>query len=362
MFLKKFKKQKHQKHQNNEVHKEVDKTSSTKFVSMEDVIEDGNFIVPHILVSGAAGTGTGYVVKDAIHLLREKGEKVFVIDFNNDFGQYVSALGGTVIDFAKEDFYINPMTLSLDIPYEEEKMNKIGQKCEYLFALFSSFLGESLLARERSILYNAVKEVYKQCETPSFQDIYDFLSKDTTDAGRLFFLKIEASVGKNIKKYFHQTETNIENDFICFSLGNIGSNCKFVGIALLERLYRFIKENHSSQRITIVIPYLTSNIKQEDFSQYISSVTKVSKRYNCRLLFCDRSVGEFIQQYRNIVYNVPSFVLLTPSAMDREMIKNFYDLSQNDVDFLSSCGVGEGLYLSSKREVTIFKQLYKGEK
>ena len=173
------------------------------------------------------------------HLIKNEGKKLIVFDFNNSFNDFVNDFDVEVIDFSKDNVFLNIFDISpyYDVvsylyPSKVEKFNRaIIKKSNQIIDIYK-LIQDNTLSEEYTIIDKCIVEIYKNIKNPIMDDFYFCLEKMGTPSSKVILNAFKSTFKGPFNAFTDRTSIDINKDIIIFKLD--------IDIASIELLMNFI--------------------------------------------------------------------------------------------------------------------------
>ena len=121
---------------------------------------------------------------------------------------------------------------------------------------------------------------------------------------------------------------------------------QLIMISILDNLYKKINENLKKGKKTwIFIDSLTVLLSNKNLNQYFANMWKTARLMGVKFIGITRDLETVLvdESVRQIIMNTCSLELLTQSAIERNILRNLYNLSDTDIECITNARPGEGL-------------------
>lgn len=361
----------------------------------------------NVVVFGTSGVGKTTLLKDMIYNKIAKGENLYILDPENEYGEIVRKYGGEVINMSTlSDSRINPFQFFTDELTIDEVDNNIDEQRRMEFLIkqkvtnlkgFFKMLKSDIDQVELAIVEKQMYDLYKPLLSHSFeeltnedfpvlQDLKIALEKlQNEDAEqweliRTFYYIVES----NCETLFNgKTNVNMESTLVCFNLlplqneKSLQDGCYFNIFAYLwDKLTNGYKEakklGNTQYRSTLIADefhFLLTNEESTDFyfqaykrfrkfmAACVSATQQVLDVLNAKMKDDKMDVGTAITE--NSFTKI--FFGLDDKGVDDIVSKLRLNLSREELAILRAKRQGEAVFLHGTKRALLKVRLSKEE-
>ena len=306
------------------------------------------------IVLGVSGGGKSFFVKEDITsiFLSDENADILVIDPEREYHPLVTTLGGEVINIsANSENHINAMDMNSN--YEDDK-NPIATKAEFIMSLCEQLIGETVDAKDKSIIDRCCRNVYDEyiksgykIAPPTLQDFREELLKQREIEAQEIALAIELFTNGSLNTFAQPTNVDTNNRLICFDIHDLGSQLLPVGmLVVLDNILNRITSNRRKGRTTyIFIDEIYILLAQKYSADFLYRVWKRVRKYGAFATGITQNVGDMLQSHTasTMVSNSEFVVMLNQSGQDKAKLAKLLDISDNQTEFYTNVDAGHGL-------------------
>jgi type IV secretory pathway VirB4 component len=310
-----------------------------------------------------SGSGKSYAVK--LEILRSLmfDTDVIVIDPEREYEYLAQATGGKLFNISlSSENHINPFDLPT-IKEDEEPSDILRSNIINLVGLFRIMLG-GLTPEEDAIVDRAISETYalkditgdtnfNGMEPPLLSDFENVLSG----------MEGSESLVTRLSKYtkgtwsgFLNRPTNIDinRQFIVFSVRDMEDELKPVAMYLVTH-YIWNAVRQEIKKRLLIIDEAWWMMKSDDTASFLYGLAKRGRKYYLGLSTITQDVEDFLRSPygRPILTNSSIQLLLKQSPTTIDVLKETFNLTDEEKFLLLESGVGEGLFFAGLKHVAI---------
>jgi conjugal transfer ATP-binding protein TraC len=319
---------------------------------IKDVFKQFN---PNGCILASSGSGKSYTAKLIISRYILNGTKVIVIDPQCEYKQLVKHFGGQCVEISRtSETVINPLDL-VGHEYPDKRLSLMG--------LIPVMLGE-LTESQKSLIDKAISMAYAEkgitieestwnniC--PMMSDVLDALKK--MERGANTFEKVSVkSLMNRVEMYVNgvfcflnkQTKLDFDNNFVCFDISKMPKLVQPVMMYLILD-YVYMKMKEDINRKLLVIDEAWTLLGRAEDSNYIFEIVKTCRKFNLGLLLINQEVEGLLTSKagKSVLANTSYTFLMKQKPAVIKDIKETFNLSPAEKDYLLTASVGEGLLI-----------------
>lgn len=315
------------------------------------------------VVFAKSGSGKSYAVK--LEILRSLmfDTDVIVIDPEQEYEYLANATGGRTFNISlSSENHINPFDLP-PVKEDEEPGDILRSNIINLVGLFRIMLG-GLTPEEDAIIDRAITETYALKDITGDRDFTGMEPPLLSDFEQVLAgMEGSDSLVTRLTKYTHGTwagfinrPTNIDinKQFIVFSVRDMEDELKPVAMYIITH-YIWNAVRHELKKRLLVIDEAWWMMKSEDTASFLFSLAKRGRKYFLGLATITQDVEDFLRSPygRPILTNSSIQLLLKQSPTTIDVLKDTFNLTEQEKFLLLESGVGEGLFFAGLKHVAI---------
>lgn len=314
------------------------------------------------IITGATGTGKSVKTKEELfQVFLSTNDDIFIIDPENEYGELVKMLGGTVVRIAPgADVHINPMDLDLDYA---DKDDPLSLKSDFIASLVETALGSRypLSPVMKSIVDRCVKNVYERYVdalraqnkafdntiVPTLNDLYEeFLNQPEPEA-QTIALSMERLVTGTQNSFSHRTNIDINNRLICYNTKDIGNEIKDFGLEVcLDHIWnKMIANWRKGRRTRLYCDEFHLLFMANSSAKYTRQIWKRARKWNGYPTGITQQLEDLLnsEEGRAIVSNSDFIIMLGLDPFSRMQFQRMFGLSDTEMEYVSTSTIGQGL-------------------
>lgn len=315
------------------------------------------------VVFAKSGSGKSYAVK--LEILRSLmfGTDVIVIDPEREYENLASATGGRTFNISlSSEHHVNPFDLPA-VKEDEEPSDILRSNIISLVGLFRLMLG-GLSPEEDAIIDRAITETYALKDITGDADFTGIEPPLLSDFENVLSgMEGSESLVIRLSKYTHGTwagfinqPTNIDIDkqFVVFSVRDMEDELKPIAMYIITHYIWNAVRKELKKRL-LIIDEAWWMMKSEDTASFLYSLAKRGRKYYLGVATITQDVEDFLRSPygRPILTNSSMQLLLKQSPTTINILKETFNLTDEEKFLLLESGVGEGLFFAGLKHVAI---------
>lgn len=315
------------------------------------------------VVFAKSGSGKSYAVK--LEILRSLmfDTDVIVIDPEREYEYLAQATGGRLFNISlSSEHHINPFDLP-PVKEDEDPADILRSNIINLVGLFRIMLG-GLTPEEDAIIDRAITETYALKDITGDSDFTGLEPPLLSDfESVLSGMEGSESLVQRLSKYTHGTwagfinrPTNIDinRQFIVFSVRDMEDELKPVAMYIVTHFIWNAVRFELKKRL-LVIDEAWWMMKSDDTASFLYSLAKRGRKYYLGVATITQDVEDFLRSPygRPILTNSSIQLLLKQSPTTIDVLKETFNLTDEEKFLLLESGVGEGLFFAGMKHVAI---------
>ncbi len=315
------------------------------------------------VVFAKSGSGKSYAVK--LEILRSLmfDTDVIVIDPEREYEYLAEATGGRNFNISlSSEHHINPFDLP-PVKEDENPSDILRANIINLVGLFRLMLG-GLTPEEDAIVDTAISETYALKDITPDRDFTGSEPPLLTDFETVLSgMEGATSLVQRLSKYtrgtwsgFLNRPTNIDikKQLVVFSVRDMEDELKPIAMYIITHYIWNAVRSELKKRL-LVIDEAWWMMKSEDTASFLFSLAKRGRKYFLGLATVTQDVEDFLKSPygRPILTNSSMQLLLKQSPTTIDVLKETFNLTEEEKFLLLESGVGEGLFFAGLKHVAI---------
>jgi len=315
------------------------------------------------VIFAKAGAGKSYTTK--LEILRSLmfDADVIVIDPEREYEYLTTAVDGRYFNISLTSrHHINPF--DLPVPREDEApADVLRSNIISLVGLFRILLG-GLTPEEDSIIDRAISETYASRDITADSDFSQVTPPILSDL-ELILLNMEGgeSLAQKLRKYTQgtwsgfinqPTNVDINQKFVVFSIRDMEDELRPAGMYIITH-YIWTAVRRQIKKRLLVIDEAWIMMKSEDAASFLYGLCKRARKYYLGVATITQDVGDFMKSSYGvpIITNSSIQLLLKQSPATIDLVKQTFNLTDEEKFLLLESDVGEGIFFAGLKHVAI---------
>lgn len=334
---------------------------------------------PHMFISGETGSGKSVTLRQIALLETYKGVRFVFIDPEGEYVDFVSNLGGTIINLRPGEFSgLNPLDVEPEADEQGRVRVNIQEKMEDLIGLvgtvYEFYNRRGLDVVEASLLEDALRQEYIERgitsdpdslyengikkPMPTLSDVQKRLAK--TDNGRTLADAMKPLLaGGTVGMFDGQTTVHLTDArHICFNLKPLGGDfSRFIGIfAVLAWLWpNFAVQGGKAVPKSIAVDEAWMFLRHPAAAKYLETLARRGRKHGCGLMIATQRFEEFArsEEGRAIIESCATVLTLRQEEHASDAATEYFKLASGCSKLLSECKPGQGILRVSNSTVAV---------
>ncbi len=311
----------------------------------------------------ASGSGKSYAIKLEVLRTLMFDTEVIIIDPEREYEYLAEATGGRYFNIAlTSEHHINPFDLPAPRP-DESRANVLRSHIVSLVGLFRIMLS-GLTPEEDAIIDRAVTETYALKDiTPesNFEEIEPPLLSDFELV--LAGLEGSESLVQRLTKYTSGTwsgflnkpsNVDINRKVVVFSIRDMEDELRSIAMYLITQyIWNAIRRN--LRKRLLVIDEAWTMMKSDDAASFLFGMAKRGRKYYLGVATITQDVNDFLKSPYGvpIITNSSMQLLLKQSPTTIDLVKETFNLTDEEKYLLMEARVGEGIFFAGTKHVAV---------
>ncbi|MEK7493959.1 MAG: conjugal transfer protein TraC, partial [Patescibacteria group bacterium] len=291
------------------------------------------------------------------------GADVIVIDPENEYQYLAETVGGSFFRISlNSPHHINPFDLPMPLK-DESPADVLRSNIINMVGLVRLMLG-GLTPEEDAIIDRAIAETYasrditpevdfSKAVPPLMSDFQTILSSIEGGAGLATRLEkyITGTYAGFLNNY---TNLDVKNRLVVFSIRDMETELRPIATYLIIRYIWNLIRAELKKRI-LVVDEAWVMMQHEDAASFLYGIAKRCRKYYLGLTTVTQDVGDFMaSKYgKPIITNSSIQLLLKQSPATIDVVKETFNLSDEEKYLLLECDVGEGIFFAGLKHAAI---------
>ncbi|MEK7487827.1 MAG: DUF87 domain-containing protein, partial [Patescibacteria group bacterium] len=317
----------------------------------------------NMVVFAKSGSGKSYAAKLEILRSLMVGADVIVIDPENEYQYLAETVGGSFFNISlNSSHHINPFDLPMPLK-DESPADVLRSNIINMVGLVRLMLG-GLTPEEDAIIDRAIAETYASRDITPEVDFAKAVPPLMSDFQTILAsVAGGASLSTRLEKYItgtysgflnNHTNINVKNKLVVFSMRDMETELRPVATYLITRHIWNLIRAELKKRI-LVIDEAWVMMQHEDAASFVYGIAKRCRKYYLGLTTITQDVADFMQSKygKAVITNSSIQLLLKQSPATIDVVKETFNLSDEEKYLLLECDVGEGIFFAGLKHAAI---------
>lgn len=334
---------------------------------------------------GESGSGKSFIIKEELtQRFLNSDDYIIVIDPEGEYTKLGKRFGATIIDISLDGKnHINP--LDMDIQYGGEGENPIPMKCDSIETLIESMVGgpEFISPAAKSIIhrvgrkiytgyYNHMKDMIKNgitCDKaamPTLQDFYTELLHQNDYHAQTLATAIESYCVGNLAIFAERTNVDTDNRMIIYNVHDMSSGMKELAmhVCMNDAWNHIIQNGQKGHTTALYVDEFHLFTKTKTSAAFMKNIYKRARKWHGVPLAITQSISDFMvnEEAEAIVKNCSFILMMNQNPMDRAILQNMYQISDQLLEYITDQPPGSGLIYNGSTIIPLENEIDSGTK
>lgn len=316
-------------------------------------------------IFGVPGSGKSFAAKrEIVSVMLSTDDEIFIIDPENEYSQLAKLFYGSVIRIAPgSGVHINPMDMSLNYS-GEDGTDPVTLKADFIASICEAAMGSEryeLSPIQKTVIDRCVKNVYKDyIETlreegktedaeivPTLGDLYKEIDLQPEPEAHNLALALERYVKGTQNSFAFRTNVDVTNRLTVYNIKDIGAGMKSIGLQVcLDNIWnRMIYNKLHGKRTWLYCDEFHLLTQTATSAKYTRTIWKRARKWNGIPTGITQQIEDMLnnKEGRAIINNSEFVMMLSMDPYSRVQMQQMYNLSNEEMEYISSSGSGHGL-------------------
>lgn len=318
----------------------------------------------NMVIFAKSGSGKSYTAKLEVLRSMMLGTDVIIIDPENEYQYLAETVNGSYFKISlNSPNHINPF--DLPTPTKDEKpADVLRENIINLTGLLKIMLG-GVTPDEEAILDRALYETYASkditpqttdfsgLEMPLLQDLQTIL--ENMEGAENMAKKLEKFTTGTFAGFLNQpSNININNQLVIFSLRDMQTELRPIAMYLIIT-YIWANIRKQLKKRLLLIDEAWVLMQYEEAAAFIYGIAKRCRKYYLGLTTITQDVADFMKSKygQPIITNSSIQLLLKQSPATIDVVKQTFNLTDQETYLLLESNVGEGIFFAGLKRAAI---------
>lgn len=317
----------------------------------------------NMVIFAKSGSGKSYTAKLEILRSMMTGADVIIIDPENEYQYLAETVGGSFFKISlNSPHHINPFDLPMPLK-DESPADVLRSNIINMVGLVRLMLG-GLTPEEDAIIDRAIAETYASRDItpevdfskaipPTMSDFRDILA--SIEGGGGLATRLEKYISGTYAGFLNnQTNIDVKNKLVVFSIRDMETELRPIATYLITRHIWNLIRAELKKRI-LVIDEAWVMMQHEDAASFVYGIAKRCRKYYLGLTTITQDVSDFMQSKygKAVITNSSIQLLLKQSPATIDVVKETFNLTDEEKYLLLECDVGEGIFFAGLKHAAI---------
>ncbi len=315
-------------------------------------------------ILGTPGSGKSFTAKvEMLNVVLGSNAKCIVIDPESEYGALAKLIGGEVIKIVPGGrWHINPMEITQNYEFDEDEPNPVLAKADFILKLME-VVNKSpfgLNSIQETIIDECVHGLYAPFmkdgmlqhlpveQMPTLSDLQAALAKRPEPEARELAVGLRLYTGSGSLNVFgFQSNVNTDNRFVVYDIKDVGDKLKPLAmLIILDSIQNTLFENRKRGKNTwFWVDECHLLFLDESTAQTLATLWKRGRKYGGVPTGITQNVEDLLKSAtcKTLLSNCNFIQILNQAALDRENLRVLLNLSESQVDIITSAPKGQGL-------------------
>ena len=318
-------------------------------------------------ILGTPGSGVTFTAKsEMLYVMLNSNAKCIVIDPESEYGAFAKQFGGEVIKIIPDGkWHINPMEIKMSNDLNVEESDLVLSKTDFILRLMEVMIKSpfGLTPVQKAIIDECVNALYKPFmkngilqpipadQMPTLTDLQVAISQRKTSEAREIAYALKLYTGNSsLNTFGFQSNVQTDNRFVVYDIKDVGDELKPIAMLIvLDSIQNELFLNRNRDRKTwLWIDKIHRLIKDERTGSFLWTLFKRARTYRCVPTGITQHVEELLENEiaRRMLSNCNFIQLLNQTSSDREKLRYLFNLSDSQVNVITSASCGQGIIIT----------------
>lgn len=349
----------------------------SKNLLIYDRLSSANF---NGFILGTPGSGKSFTSKtEMLNVFLKSNADIVVIDPEDEYGALAKLLGGEIIKIVPGgENHINPMEIVTDYELEDET-SPVNAKADFVLRLCECIVKNpfGINSIQETIIDECVHELFDKYTTdegkvrnipedemPTLSDLQRLLAGRREAEARELSMALKLYTGNGSLNVFG-SKTNVKTHarFVVYQIKDVGDRLKNLAmLTILDHIWNQIVRNRQLGKATwFYVDEIYLLFQNEYSASFLNTLFRRARKYMGVPTGITQNVSPLLESptARDMLQNCNFIQILAQAGPDREKLQEILNLSDAQIDYITSSPKGQGLLYTGKNVVPFFSQFPK---
>ena len=330
-------------------------------------------------VLGSPGSGKSFGTKfEQLCVLLGSDADIIVIDPESEYGSLAKLIGGVVVEIKPGGVNgINALALSSQYELEDET-DPVLAKSDFVLKLCETIVKTpfGLNSIQETIIDECVHELFEPFykdgklqdipidKAPTLTKLQEKLADRDEPEARELSIALRLYTGKgSLNTFGGRTTFDVNNRYTVYDIKNIGEKLKPMAmLIILDSIWNKIVQNRKLGKNTwFYVDEIYLLFKNEISAEFLNTLFRRARKYGGVPTGLTQNVTPLLESptARDMLQNCNFIQILNQAAPDREQLRTLLNLSDYQLNYITSAPKGQGLIYTGKNTVPFYSQFPK---
>lgn len=330
-------------------------------------------------ILGTPGAGKSFSAKiEMLSVFLKTNSDIIVIDPEDEYTALAKLLGGEIIKVVPGgENHINPLEIVTDYELEEE-LNPINAKADFVLKIVECILKSpfGINSVQETIIDECVHELFEpfvvngklreipEEEMPTLTDLQILLAKRKEREAYEIAMALKLYTGNgSLNAFGFQTNVRAKKRFVVYQIRDVGERLKNLAmLTILDHIWNRIVENRRIGKNTwFYVDEIYLLFQNEYSATFLNTLFRRARKYGGIPTGITQNVTPLLESptARDMLQNCCFIQILAQAAPDREQLRILLNLSEAQIDYITSSPKGQGLLYTGQNVVPFYSQFPK---
>lgn len=321
-------------------------------------------------ILGSSGSGKSFTSKiEMMNVLLQTKDDCFVIDPEAEYAPLAELIGGEVIKITPGgQWHINPMDISDSYEFDDkDDSNPVLAKAEFILRLIEKMMNTpyGLSPVQRTIVDECVHSLYAPFikgdklqkipkeKMPTLTDLQlAFTQRKEPEARELAYaLRLYTGNG-SLNVFGFPSNVDTKSRFVVYDIKDVGDSLKAIAmLIIMDNFQNRLNYNQNRGKNTwFYVDECHLLFADEATSRMLTALWKRARKYGGVPTGITQNLADMLKSTDccTLLQNCSFIQILNQAAPDREGLRDWLNLSDSQLDFITDSPKGQGLIYTQK--------------
>jgi type IV secretory pathway VirB4 component len=327
-------------------------------------------------ILGTPGSGKSFTAKvEMLNVFLRSNADIVVIDPEDEYTALATLLGGEVINIAPGgENHINPMEIVSNYEFGKEENNPVYAKADFILRLCECINKNPFGVNpiQETIVDECVHQLFAPFmasdgrlklippdQMPTLTDLQRMLAERKEREAQELAIALRLYTGSGSLNVFGcKTNVNTHSRFVVYQIRDVGDRLKSLAmLTILDHIWNQIVTNQKIGKATwFYIDEIYLLFQNEYSASFLNELFRRARKYLGVPTGITQNVSPLLESptARDMLQNCNFIQILAQAGPDRDRLQEILNLSDAQIDYITSSPKGQGLLYTGKKAVVPF--------